>query len=360
MGSPTTLQNSKCVLNVGASSASVSGNNVTVNFSLSFTNTFVGVKNIYLRAVDTKDNLISPWTQLGTWSLPAPTPAAVSVTPNAGSSTNQIFSAVYSDAAGADKITDGYLLVNNVLVWTCGVRYHPATKQLFMINEAGTAWQTAITIGTNATTQNSKCILDAATSSASVSGNNLIVNFSIRFTATYLGNKNIYLRAVDSKNNLISPWTQLGTWSLATPVPTAISVTPSAGSGASAIFSSVYSDTGGGNTLTDAYLLVNDVLIWTCGARYHPATHQLFLINEAGTGWQAPVTIGTAATLQNSKCTLDASTSSASVSGNNLIVNFSITFSPTYIGNKNIYLRAVDTIDGVQSPWTQLGTWTLP
>jgi len=137
-------------------------------------------------------------------------------------------------------------------------------------------------------------------------------------------------------------------------------VTPSGGSGSSAIFSAVYSDTGGAATLTDAYLLVNDVVVWTCGVRYHPATNQLFMINDAGTAFQPPVTMVTAATLQNSKCILDAATSSAFVSGNNLTVNFSIQFQPGFTGPKNVYLRALDSKNNLQSAWTQLGTWTLP
>ena len=65
-------------------SAVVAGNNLTLNANITFQPIFVGAKNIWLDGIDTANHLDSGFQLLGTWNLPVPTPAPVSVTPNAG------------------------------------------------------------------------------------------------------------------------------------------------------------------------------------------------------------------------------------------------------------------------------------
>jgi MBG domain (YGX type) len=363
-GSAATLQNSQCVLNASGSSAATAGTTLTVNFSVSFLPTFVGSKNVYLQGQDTTHNVSSAWTKLGTWSLPVPTPTPVSVTPNVGTATSAVFSAVYSDTAGAAKISQGLLLINNAVTFTgsCSTRYNQTANQLFLINDAGNGWLGPITPGAAATLQNSQCVLNGSGSSAAAAGNTLTVNFSISFLPAFIGSKNVYLQGQDSANGVNSAWTSLGTWSLPIPIPAAVSVTPNVGTATSAVFSAVYSDTAGAAKITQAYLLVNNIINWpgSCGVRYSPATNQLFLINDAGNGWLGPITPGAAATLQNTQCVLNANGSSAAAAGNTLTVNFNINFLPTFKGAKNLYLQAQDTVSNTSSGWNTVGTWTLP
>jgi hypothetical protein len=208
--------------------AVASSNNLTVNFSVSFLPAFSGSKNIYLYVHDVTSGLNSGWTTLGTWNLASTAPTAVSITPNAGSASSQVFQAVYSDPAGAAKITGAYLMINNMVSWTgaCGTRYDQATNRLFIINDVGNGWIGPITPGAVATLQNSKCTLDGATSSVVASGNNLTVNFSVSFLPAFAGNKNMYMYAHDATNGLNSGWKLVGTWSPAAPKPVAVSVTP--------------------------------------------------------------------------------------------------------------------------------------
>jgi hypothetical protein len=45
-------------------------------------------------------------------------------------------------------------------------------------------------------------------------------------------------------------------------------------------------------------------------------------------------------------------------SGNNLTVNFAVTFAPGFAGGKNVYAEVRSgTVD---VGWVQLGTWTVP
>jgi hypothetical protein len=69
LGAPGTLSNSQCSVNLGASSASKSGNIVTVDLNLSFKSSYSGSKIIYGYALDTKYQT-SGWQTKGTWIVP--------------------------------------------------------------------------------------------------------------------------------------------------------------------------------------------------------------------------------------------------------------------------------------------------
>jgi hypothetical protein len=94
-----------------------------------------------------------------------------------------------------------------------------------------------------------------------------------------------------------------------------------------------------------------------CYLLYYRASKVLYLANDAATAWLTPITLGGSGTVQNSRCAVTASTSSATGSGNILTVNLSIAFLAAFQGTRNVYLEAYD---GVDSGWVQKGTWTIP
>src|SRR5712692_2457701 len=102
---------------------------------------------------------------------------------------------------------------------------------------------------------------------------------------------------------LSSGWQTRGTWTVpvspSNVTPTADSVTPNAGSGATQIFSFSYSDANGYADVNGAYALFNSALSAAnaCYVFFYRPANSLYLANDAGTG-----------------------------SGNNLIVTFSLTF----------------------------------
>jgi uncharacterized protein YfiM (DUF2279 family) len=65
LGQSGSVQNSQCAVNAAASSASGSGNNLTLNVALTFQPAFNGSKNIYMDAYDGAD---SGWQLQGTWT----------------------------------------------------------------------------------------------------------------------------------------------------------------------------------------------------------------------------------------------------------------------------------------------------
>jgi uncharacterized membrane protein len=68
LGVASMLSNSQCTVNVGASSVSVSGANLTLTVALTFKPAFDGAKNIYM-VVGNKNNVTSGWQAEGAWTV---------------------------------------------------------------------------------------------------------------------------------------------------------------------------------------------------------------------------------------------------------------------------------------------------
>jgi hypothetical protein len=144
-------------------------------------------------------------------------------------------------------------------------------------------------------------------------------------------------------------------------LPTADSVSPSFGSGSSQTFTYTFSDVNGFADILWTQMLVNATLtsLNGCNIFFWRAANQIQLLNDGGTAWSSPLTLGTAGTLQNSQCILDAGLSSSSGTGNTLTVVLRLTFKPAFAGGKSNYLLANDLGNG-NSTWVSRGSWTVP
>jgi phospholipase C len=153
---------------------------------------------------------------------------------------------------------------------------------------------------------------------------------------------------------------ELDVYGLLSQSPAVVGVTPNSGSGMSQTFSLQYSDNGGYADIFRAAMIIHSRLDWagSCGALYNRADNQIRLINDAGTGYLGPLTLGSSGTLQNSQCTINAGNSSASASGNILTLNIAISFTPAFGGSKNTY-GWVENNANTSSGWITLGTWIV-
>src|SRR5277367_3259074 len=140
--------------------------------------------------------------------------------------------------------------------------------------------------------------------------------------------------------------------------PSSVSVTPGSGTGLTQTFAFVYTDPLGAADILTTQIVINATLTATssCYLYYFRASNTIYVASDTA-AWQGPLTLGSAGTLQSSQCTLNASGSSASASGNNLTVNLEITFAAADVGAKNVYMEVKNaTLD---TGWVQKGTWTV-
>jgi hypothetical protein len=356
-GSAGSVSNSQCTLAGTGSSFSSSGDNLTLSVALTFAGTFAGQKNVYLYAAGKTAN--SGWVQKGTWTpSSAGPPMVVSLAPSSGMGLTQTFAAQYSDPNGISDLSDVLVVFNTSVSVSndCSVVYVPGSNLMYLYNNAGTGFSAGVTPGSSAQVSNSQCTLAGTGSSFSVSGNNLALNVALTFTGTFVGQKDVFLYAVGKTAN--SGWIQKGAWTPSSTGPTVVSLTPSSGIGLTQTFTMGYSDSNGISDLTGVVVLFNNSVSVSsaCAVVYVPATNVMYLYNNAGTGLSAGVMPGSSGSVSNSQCTLTGAGSSFGVSGNNLTLNVELTFTGTFLGQKNVYLYAVGKTQN--SSWLQEGTWT--
>jgi Beta-propeller repeat. len=363
LGSAGILQNSQCLLDVGASSFSGAGGSLTVNLALTFKAGFAGAKNIYMQVQDNA-NTLTAWQARGTWTVVAAGPANVSVAPASGSGANQTFSFVYSDPYGNADINWAQMHFQTQLVSqnACYLQYTRASNVIQLVNDSGGGYAGSAAVGIAGSLNNSQCTLDTGASSVAVSGNNLTLNLALIFKPAFAGAKNISMGVVNNAN-VFSGWQVKGTWTVAAggSLPAAnVSVTPASGAGSSQTFSFVYSDAYAYTDINWVQMHLQTQLVadHACYLQYTRASNSIQLINDAGTGYVGTgSTVGSIGTLANGQCTLDTGASSVSGAGNNLTVTLALSFTASFQGPKTISMGAV-TNSYVFSGWQAKGSWT--
>ena len=265
-------------------------------------------------------------------------------TPSTGSGASQTFSLQYSDSLGAADLSTVWVWFNASFsssgVNSCMLYYNRPLNQLYLLNDAGTAWSPA-TPGANTRLDNRQCAVDLRGVTITPSGNALTLELPMTFTSAFSGAKNVFLYA--GGETLNSGWQTRGSWTVPAiaAAVTADSVAPSSGSGGGQSFTLQYSDTLG---LAD----LSTVWVWfsasfsssaanSCMLYYSRPLNQLYLINDAGTGW-IPGTPGTAATLSNRECAVDLSGVTITPAGNTLTLQLPMTFTAPFGGSKNVYM----------------------
>ncbi|MDQ2945304.1 MAG: SBBP repeat-containing protein [Acidobacteriota bacterium] len=135
-------------------------------------------------------------------------------------------------------------------------------------------------------------------------------------------------------------------------------VSPSSGSGSSQAFTFTYTDPNGYQDISGSQIIINSTTsgAGACYILFGRGSNAIALANDAGT--PGPLTtLGAPTVLQNSQCSVLASISSQSFSGNTVTLTLFVVFKPSFAGAKNVY-TAFSTNGGVSSGLQQVGTFT--
>jgi uncharacterized repeat protein (TIGR01451 family) len=180
-------------------------------------------------------------------------------------------------------------------------------------------------------------------------------------SGTLLSNTTYYWRVV-AKNGGAS--TSSATWTFTTqtgtPPTITTSVSPASGSALQQTFTVNVSDTAGAADVSAIFLYFNASFSPSANAcliEYYRPTNTLYLLNNAGTAWPS-ISVGSAGTLSNSQCSVNAANASASLSGASVVLTLPVVFTSNYSGVMNVYAYAAGA--SANSGWETVGTWTLP
>jgi hypothetical protein len=367
-GSANTISNGQGSLNCAATSVSINGNNLVVNWNFTPAPGFTGANNAYLMATD-QAGASATFAQKGTWTVSANSaPVNVSLSPATATGVPgqpQGLTATYSDANGAADISLVRVLVNASLTNANALYavYNVAENKLYLFNDSGSALSGGFAPGSAQVISNSQGSLNCAATTVALSGNSLVVNWNFTPAQGFTGMKSAYLMATD-QGGAVAAFVQKGTWTIsANSAPADVSLSPAAANSTAdspQAFTAVYSDANGASDLSLVRVLVNGSLKGSDAlyALYNVSQNKLYLFNDAGdaaTGGFAP---GSANVISNSQGSLNCAATTVTASGNNLAVNWNFTPSQAFIGVKNNYLMATDR-SGATAAFAPLGTWTV-
>jgi Putative binding domain, N-terminal len=215
LGGSGSTSNSQCTIESNGSSATTSGNTLTLTLNIAFSSNFAGDHVFYTAQQDIVTSN-SGWQAVVAWGVPRATsqsPAPVSVTPGSGSGLSQMFTATFTDANGTSDFGVINLLVNQALdgANACYLAYSQPANALFLVNDTGSQLSPALTPGGQGSIQNSQCTLNGPTSSVTRSGDTLTLNLDMSFSSGFGGTRIIYL-AAGTVAGANSGWAPLGTW----------------------------------------------------------------------------------------------------------------------------------------------------
>ena len=344
-------------MNLAASTATPSGNDLSLALNTTFLGPMSGDATIAMRA-GSAAGPNTGWVNRGTFTVGAVLTASA-ITPNSGTGITQTFVASFSDSLGvASDLKSAQVRIGTGNVGSCVVQYNAITNQIRILDDAGVAmgW---VDVGTGGSQANSQCGLDLGASGAVRAGTDLTLTLPLSFDPSFLGTKTVALRANSNFGTTTTGFVTRGSWTVGAAV-SPVAVLPAAGSsavGATQDFILTYTDTEGATTdLKGANVRFSGANGTKCLIGYNPITQSVRMQNDGGV-WSAIVPLGTAITGWSTMCDLDTG-GSATPSGNDLSLTLRVKFKAPFAGDKTTSMRADSNIMG-QGVWTSKGTWTV-
>jgi hypothetical protein len=142
--------------------------------------------------------------------------------------------------------------------------------------------------------------------------------------------------------------------------PSAGPVVPATGSGTSGTFVFHFKDPNGANEIEWAQVIFNSKLAGDHACYLHlAAAKSLYLQNDTANGLIGPISASQPGTIANGQCSIDASSLSMATNGSDLSLRVSITFAPSFKGQKIIFMRTQD-LSGALDQWREQGSWAIP
>ncbi len=143
--------------------------------------------------------------------------------------------------------------------------------------------------------------------------------------------------------------------------PGLVSLSPFQGAGPNATLTLVYSHPNGWAAIESAEFILNPrwepgLRAGGCYIKYAPGTGLFTLIADDGSSIAGATSPGSATSISNSQCTLNAASSSVTGSGTTLTVIASLTFQPSFAGQRHIWMQASD-YNNTSTNWLVYGVW---
>lgn len=368
-GSNNVISNSRGSLDCANTTVTRSGNNLTIAWRVTATSELAGPRLTCFLFTRDKSNFIDNFEAFGNWTITgnvAPVNASLSptaITANLGEARN--LTTVYTDANGANNLSQVTLRIGTALSDCVQVFYDQLGNKLFLLNDNASGFLGGFAPGSNNIITSARGTLDCANTTVTRNGNSLTINWRIAVTnAPWAGTKqNIFMFCRD-RGNLLDPFENKGSWTVGGNLaPVNLSLNPS--SQVSPLNSSrtlvtVYTDPNGAGNLSQAIVRIGSNSIGGLQVFYDVQADKLFLINDAGTSYIGGVKPGANITLSNNRGKLHCGETFVSRSDNNIVVNWAISLTSTsYLDTtQTVFLFCRDR-GNLLDNFEPFGSWTI-
>ncbi|MEO8099576.1 MAG: SBBP repeat-containing protein [Acidobacteriota bacterium] len=289
--------------------------------------------------------------RIGVTPVPTQLPSADSASIVYGSGGAATVTARFSHPAGATALTSVAVLLSRTtsIDFACYITYNPVANTFTLANNVAASGGGTVTPGSGSAA-NDQCQLLGAGSSRTLSGTNLTLTLSLVLDIGFPGNNTVYLYAADA--NVNTGWVAKSGVSQVS----ADSVSPNSGTGASDIFTFVFSDTQNASNVLGMAMLFNSSVTFTdaCSLVYDRNAGTISLRYDNGAG-ATPKPLNNNATVQNSACAVGVVT--LTTSGTSNILTVPLAFKGQFTGPKNIYMYATGATGN--TGWVQRGTYNV-
>jgi hypothetical protein len=217
LGGGGSVSNNQCTISAAGSSATRSGDTLTLTLNVTFKPAFYGNKVIYLAAQD-QGAETTGWVTVGSTIVPEtvpPLPRSGTMTPSTGTASSEVISFTYTDASSTNNLQTAWALINFAIDGraACYVAYYRPGNQIYLYPDNGDGNQaTSIVLtGTN-TIENSQCRISAQGSSVVMNGATMTVNLNYTFKPAFSGFKAIWTAVATTNSAQVSAWKPVGGW----------------------------------------------------------------------------------------------------------------------------------------------------
>jgi len=217
------------------------------------------------------------------------------------------------------------------------------------------------------TIQNSQCTVGLV--SAQGDGTTLTLTLNITFKPGFGGNRITYVAARDQGGGN-SDWQALGVWQVPW-TPGVIAVTAlspprgAAPAGSTQQFTFTLTDSKGTGDFGVVNVLINNFIDGgrACYLAYVASSGTLVLVDDAGDAggpWAGSMILnGTNGAIENKQCQVAGTGSNVGYSANTMTLTMNIAFKGAFAGNRVLYVAGRDRLDGSNTDWQAMGTWTV-
>ena len=367
------MSNSQCSVDTSAASYTYSGKSLILTIPVTFKGSFAGRHTMYLTFPGSP---FQPAIHLGSWVVKFE-PFVRSLLPTSGAGPSATFVGEFFTDPDAPELYLAYTLflpTPNVVQFTakgsCLVEYNRISHGVRLIDDLGTGWlgpQSGLTITPIAAVLSNKvCSVNVAGVSVNKTGSTRTVSIPVTFKSGTQGVLGTFLQAFDVLGNY-SGMTQFGNWIAyprSTPAigPSIDRMSQTHTSGRNTVVSVEARHSAGLASLTMVHLFAGAAISdpAPCQVVYFPGANAVNLINDDGTALVAPtnVAIGSPTILSNHRCSVDVGAATRSTVGNGVALNVPVSFTGSFLGQKNLYAVAFD-VTGLVTHWVQGGVFTV-